>query len=279
MKLAFFNRTAEDQTTIIQEVAARRDISAVIVEKDFWVSWMLAVLFAHPEFREQLVFKGGTSLSKVFGVIERFSEDIDLSVSPHFVGIKEEWVEEAESRNKRTERMKQLEAACIEKVRERFAPELERIAQESLGTPKSTHWMEFQIDDDTHSPVVLFHYPSNEATGFEYLRRSVKMEFGSLTDQKPAGKHAIRPWVAEEFPQLLADFHCDLVALELERTFWEKATILHAEYHRDEAQPIRDRFARHYADTAAMGTRADISPVLTNNELRQHVADWKSRFF
>ena len=280
MKLEFFNRTAEDQATIIREAAAKRGISAVMVEKDFWVSWTLASLFSHPEFSEQLVFKGGTSLSKVFGVIERFSEDIDLSVSPGFVGIKEEWVDEAESRNKRTERMKQLEAACIEKVRKRFAPELERIAQDSLGKPKKgTQWTEFQVDDDTHSPVVLFHYPSNEATGFEYLRRSVKIEFGSLTDQKPAGKHGIKPWIAKEFPQLFHDFQCELTALELERTFWEKATILHAEYHRDPANPIRDRFSRHYADTAAIATNCDISPVLSNGELRQHVADWKSRFF
>lgn len=280
MKLEFLNRNAEDQAVVIREVAARRGTSPVMVEKDFWVSWVLAILFAHPEFSEQLIFKGGTSLSKVFGVIERFSEDIDLSVSPDFVGIKEQWVEEADSRSKRTERMKQLEAACIAKVRERFVPELERIAHEVLGKPISiAGWMGFQVDDETHSPVVLFHYPSNEGTGFEYLRRSVKMEFGSLTDQKPAGKHSIKPWVAEEFPELLADFNCDVVALELERTFWEKATILHAEHHRDSAKPIRDRFSRHYADTAAIATRADISPILSNHELRQHVADWKSKFF
>ena len=72
MKLEFFNRTVEDQATIIREVAAIRGVSAVIVEKDFWVSWTPAVLFAHPEFAEQLIFKGGTSLSKVFSVIERF---------------------------------------------------------------------------------------------------------------------------------------------------------------------------------------------------------------
>jgi len=176
--------------------------------------------------------------------------------------------------------MEQLEAACIEKVRDRFAPELERIAEEALGKPKAgTQWMEFQIDDDTHSPVVLFHYPSNEPTGFAYLRRSVKMEFGSLTEQKPAGKHGIRPWIAKEFPQLLTDFDCKVVALELERTFWEKATILHAEYHRDSAKPIRDRFSRHYADTAAIAMRSEIGTVLSNHDLRQHVADWKSRFF
>lgn len=110
MKLEFFKRTPEDQAVIIREVAARRAVSAVMVEKDFWVSWTLAVLFAHPEFGEQLVFKGGTSLSRVFGVIERFSEDIDLSVNPDFLGISEEWVEEAESRNKRTQRMEELAA-------------------------------------------------------------------------------------------------------------------------------------------------------------------------
>ncbi len=280
MKLEFFKRPAGDQAVIIREVAARRGLLAVMVEKDFWVSWTLAVLFAHPEFGGQLVFKGGTSLSKVFGVIERFSEDIDLSVSPEFLGISEESVEEARSRNKRTERMEELEAACIEKVREVFVPELQRIAEESLGEPSGgKQWMEFQVDDETHSPVVLFHYPSNEPTGFEYLRRSVKMEFGSLTDQRPAGKHPIKPWVAEEFPELLADFRCDLVALELERTFWEKATILHAEYHREAAKPIRDRFSRHYSDLAAIAKHADIAPALNNDALRQRVADWKSRFF
>ena len=67
-------------------------VEPVMVEKDFWVSWTLAVLFTHPEFGGQLVFKGGTSLSKVYGVIGRFSEDIDLSVSPAFLGISEKTV-------------------------------------------------------------------------------------------------------------------------------------------------------------------------------------------
>ena len=165
MKLQFFARSPQERADVIREGAARRNISAVLVEKDFWVSWTLAVLFAHPDFCDQLVFKGGTSLSKVFGVIERFSEDIDLSVSPEFVGINEQWVEDAESRSKRTDRMKQLEAACTTTVREGIAPELERIAEDVLGkSADGKNWMEFQVDDETHSPVVLFHYPSNEHT-------------------------------------------------------------------------------------------------------------------
>jgi len=133
VKLEFFKRTPSDQASIIQETAARRGLLPVMVEKDFWVSWTLAVLFAHPKFGSQLVFKGGTSLSKVFGVIGRFSEDIDLSVSPEFLGISEEFVEQADSRNQRATRMQELETACIERVREHFVPVLEQVARETLG--------------------------------------------------------------------------------------------------------------------------------------------------
>ena len=280
MKLEFFQRPASDQTLIIRETAARRGLLAVMVEKDFWVSWTLAVLFAHPEFTRQLVFKGGTSLSKVFGVIGRFSEDIDLSVSPAFLGISEDAVTQAASRHQRKERMQELEAACIAGVRDRFLPELEQTAVAALGKrPDGAAWMEFQVDAATHSPVVLIYYPSNEPSGFDYLSRLVKLEFGSLTDQKPVGTHPVRPWVAEEFPKIFEDFQCQLVVLELGRTFWEKATILHAEYHRDPAKPIRDRFSRHYSDMAALARHAIVERALSCDDLRQRVADWKSRFF
>lgn len=280
MKLEFFNRPVSEQALIIRETAARRGVLAVMVEKDFWVSWTLAVLFAHPEFGNQLVFKGGTSLSKVFGVIERFSEDIDLSVSPAFLGINEESVEKADSRNQRTQRMTELEEACIERVRDRFLPELERIAAEALGNPSGRQaWMEFEVDAATHSPVVFFHYPSTEPTGFSYLGRFVKMEFGSLTDQRPVGTHSVQPWMGEEFPQILGDFRCELVALELERTFWEKATILHAEHHRVSKKPMRDRFSRHYSDMAALARHTVLERALARADLQERVANWKSRFF
>jgi hypothetical protein len=277
VKLEFSKRLASEQALIIRETAAKRGLLPVMVEKDFWVSWTLAALFSHPQFGKQLVFKGGTSLSKVFGVIERFSEDIDLSVSPAFLGINEDLVE---SRNQATARMKELEAACIERVREQFLPELERIACEALGKPRTAmKWMAFEVDAVTKSPVVLFHYPSTEPSGFGYLPRSVKMEFGSLTDQRPVGHHNIRPWLAEEFPKLFEDFQCELVALELERTFWEKATILHAEHHRIATTPMRDRFSRHYSDVAALARHAVTETALARDDLRQRVAEWKSLFF
>lgn len=280
MKLEFFKRSASDQAIIIRETAARRGLPFVMVEKDFWVSWTLAALFAHAEFGRQLVFKGGTSLSKVFGVIRRFSEDIDLSVSPAFLGITEEWVAQGSSSSQLKKRMDKLEKACIERVRDQFLPELERVATEALGQRAAgAEWMKFQVDNDTHSPVVLFDYPCSEPSGFDYLTRSVKMEFGSLTDQRPVGTHSIKPWTAEEFAEQFQDFSCNLVALELERTFWEKATILHALHHRNQAKPFRDRYSRHYSDMAALATQAIADRALACGDLRQQVADWKSRFF
>ena len=139
--------------------------------------------------------------------------------------------------------------------------------------------MEFQVDATTHSPVVLFHYPCIEPSGFEYLGRFVKMEFGSLTDQRPVGTHAVRPWVGETFPDMFGDFRCNLVALELERTFWEKATILHAEHHRPQGKQIRDRFSRHYSDMAALARHPITERALARDDLRQRVADWKRKFF
>jgi hypothetical protein len=275
VKLAFLTLPAEEQALYVQEAAARRGVSTVVLEKDFWVCWLLGVLFESP-FADALVFKGGTSLSKVFGVIDRFSEDIDLSVSPEFLGLPA--LEPEASRNRANKWMTAAEAACGDAVRARIMPALEAAVSPSLGE-RQGGWFEYLDDPTTHSPVVLFHYPSAQPKGFEYLRRSVKLEFGSLTDQQPAGRHAVRPWVAEIVPAAFPDWRCEVVALEVERSFWEKATILHAEYHRPADKPTPDRFSRHYADTAALGRHPVARAALAQADLRDRVASWKGRFF
>ncbi len=131
----------------------------------------------------------------------------------------------------------------------------------------------------THSPVVLFHYETSLPTGVDYLKRSVKLEFGSLTDQKPVGRHPVRPWLADILAPALPDWSCEVVSLELERTFWEKATILHAECHRPADKVTPDRFSRHYADTAALGKHAVASLAITQHELRDRMVEWKGQFF
>ncbi len=273
MKLQFLELASSERQLYIEQAALRRNISTVVMEKDFWVCWLLGLLF-QSEFADSLVFKGGTSLSKVFGVIERFSEDIDLSLSPAFLKLPEA----GPSRNQAHKWMAKAEAMCAAAVDSGIRPALEAAVTVVLGK-KSPGWFEFQIDTGTRSPLLLFHYPTFEPKGFEYLSRSVKLEFGSLTDQQPAGRHSIRPWVAEVLPATFPDWQCEVVALEIERTFWEKATILHSEFHRPKGKPTPDRFSRHYADTASLALHPAAQPAIEQSDIRDRVVSWKSRFF
>jgi hypothetical protein len=278
MNLEFLTSSPDERGELIAECGKRLGIAPVIIEKDFWVCWMLDVLFQHSSFADSLVFKGGTSLSKVFGAINRFSEDIDLSVSTEFL----ELPEPGDSRNQANKWMTNAEAACTEAARDQFLPELEQLIGgllEPLKERSDHRWLEFVVDAASDSPVVLFHYPTTQPSGFDYLKRSVKLELGSLTEQRPIGKHPIRPWLADEFPQIFPDWSCEVVALEIERSFWEKATILHAEHHRPENKPTPDRYSRHYADTAALAKHADGQRAMTLSDVRQKVVDWKARFF
>ena len=277
MNLDFLKLDAKQRTRAINEAAVRNKISPVIVEKDFWVCWMLDILF-QSSFAHSLVFKGGTSLSKVFGAINRFSEDIDLSVATEFLKLPEP----GNSRNQANKWMTDAEVACTGAARDEFLPEITQLIVEQLEPLKveaDHEWLEFVVDAASKSPVILFNYPTTQPSGFEYLKRSVKLEFGSLTEQRPIGNHSIRPWLADEFPQVFPNWSCEVVALGIERSFWEKATILHAEHHRPRDKPTPDRYSRHYADTAALARHPDGQKALELSHVRQKVVDWKARFF
>src|ERR1700677_2065859 len=120
MRLSFLTLPTDERRVYIDQAAIRRNVSAVVLEKDFWVCWLLGLLFGS-EFAGSLVFKGGTSLSKVFGVIERFSEDVDLSLSPEFLKLPEAGT----SRNQANKWMTKAEAACEVAVRDQIGPALE----------------------------------------------------------------------------------------------------------------------------------------------------------
>lgn len=277
MHLEFLKRGARERGLFFERVAQQRGVSPVLVEKDFWVCWMLAILF-ESRFGDHFVFKGGTSLSKVFHVIDRFSEDIDLSLSPAFLGLEDVENPAALSASQAEKWMKTAEAACARAVDAQIRPELGRAIASVLGESAEPR-LAFEVDATTHAPVILFRYPTTQSPGFDYLRRSVKLEFGSLTDQRPVGQLPARPWLAEDFPEAFRDWRCEVVCLDLRRSFWEKATILHVEHHRPEDKPMPDRFSRHYADTAAIARHPNAAEAVDQGHLRDRVVAWKSRFF
>ena len=276
----FAKLATKERADFVREASARLDVLPMIVEKDFWVCWMLQQIFQSPTTSTHLVFKGGTSLSKVFGAIKRFSEDIDLSIAPELLGWKESELDEAPTPTQRRKRLEKLEAACIAKVQEHFQPELEKSVRAALGRKSDNgNWLSYELDATSKSPVLLFNYPSALPAVGGYIQPFVKVEFGSLTDQRPTGVHLVKPLLAEVIEAGFDDFQVKVVALEVERTFWEKATILHAEHYRPANQSIRERFARHYADVAALWEHPSRATALARLDLLARVVKHKSRFF
>lgn len=276
----FATLPAAERRLLVEQVAAQQGVVPVIVEKDFWVCWMLDRIFATDATAPHVIFKGGTALSKVFGVIARFSEDIDLAVAPDSLGVAEAELDEAPSPAQRAKRVEDLGKRCATRVRDQFQPALEEAITSLLGRVSGgAKWLQFEMDAVAGTPNLWFAYPSALPPAASYIVQRVKLEFGSLTRQQPRGNYPIAPMLATTLGAGYEDFASQVVALELERTFWEKATILHAEYHRPREKPLRDRFSRHYADFGALWRHASRARCLARLDLLEDVVRHKSRFF
>jgi len=270
----------EERALFITEAAARLGLHPVIIEKDFWVTWTLARLFEQEPLRSGLVFKGGTSLSKVFGVINRFSEDIDLSISPVLLGHDEAFLDDAPSSSKRRKRIKEIEELCSILVKEKIQKDLENLFQKILGPPKTQEsWLHYQFDETSKSPILLFSYPKSIHQINDYIASIIKIEFGSLTDQQPKGVYNVSSILANILGKEFEDFSSDVIALELERTFWEKATILHTEFHRPLEQPIRSNFSRHYSDFSSLWKNSLGRSAALREDILERVVMHKSLYF
>jgi hypothetical protein len=241
--------SATDRWDLFSETASVRGLSPVVIEKDFWVCWSLKQVTSLESIGPNLIFKGGTSLSKVFRLIQRFSEDIDLSIQRAYLGFAgERDPESAPSKTKKREGVDALRECCREYVRTVLLSTLEARFSEVLGTEG---WA-LTVDDE--DPGALnFVYPSSVAPSLRrrawlplpYIRPAVKLEFGAGSDPYPVGSCPIMSYAAEAFPQAFSDPGCSLMVLEAERTFWEKATLVHAEYHRPADKPTPLRISRH----------------------------------
>lgn len=270
---------ADERGLLFGQAEAALGITAVVVEKDFWVCWLLGRLFETRSVGPHVVFKGGTSLAKVFHAISRFSEDVDLSIAPARLGFDEQGLDAASTGSRREKDAAALEQACARHVAEVVSPALDATVTEVIGPAAAAEgWFRFELDA-ARAPVLWFHYPSALPQPGGYVAKVVKLEFGSLTNQRPSGTHRIRP-LAADFPSA-APFVADesVVALEVERTFWEKATILHAEFHRPAELAQRDRYSRHYADFASLWQHSSRVSCLARTDLLAEVTRHKRRFF
>ena len=253
-------------------------LHAQSVEKDLWVCWTLRELFCLPGIGEHLTFKGGTSLSKAWKLIRRFSEDIDLIVDKEALGFGGDAApDKAASNKQRKARLEALMAASRQWVQGTLQPALATRIAAALGNDAAC---ELEVDPDMpDGQCLLLHYPSAFENEAGYIKPVVKIELGARSDDWPNSECPIQPYLAERFPQLMPEGPFSVRVLAAERTFWEKACLLHEETFRPHDKPRKHRMARHYYDLCCLLRAGVGEQALANTALFQRVAEHREIFF
>ena len=267
------NLPTEDRRVLFEETAAKMNLAnPVIAEKDFWVCWTLWRLYSQIGF-PRILFKGGTSLPKCFGVIHRFSEDIDLGLERADLDLSAS--EEPSSKYGRAKNQKAVRALNVRVqayLRSSLTPALEHDFAEQLTEP-----FQLQTADEGKGADLYFEYPRALASGAyggsEYVAPVVKLELGARSDHHPVLSSEVRSFVAEVFPGEVPSPVCSVQVQAPERTLIEKALILHTCCCKDS---FGVRFSRHAYDLAQMqiaGMGARLS-----RDLYEEVASHKRTF-
>jgi len=261
------------------ESASRIGLSPQVVEKDFWVCWILRRVFALTDIGSHITFKGGTSLSKAYGAIRRFSEDVDLAVERSFLGFDGPNDPETAASGKLRRRLREsLSDACKKRVAADIVPQL----KDAVSSPPQGQEWRLDLDaEDAGGQTVLFQFPSTDVTGQNnYFLPSVKLQIGARSDHFPVESRQVRPYVQDAVASgLLSDPDTMTRVLRIDRTYWEKATILHMLAHAPMDKAFGVRMSRHYYDLFMLADHPEACSASQNTDLLLRVAIHKASYF
>ncbi|MFO7939939.1 MAG: nucleotidyl transferase AbiEii/AbiGii toxin family protein [Bacteroidales bacterium] len=259
----FYQLTSEEKQTILVQIAIKLNIHSAAVEKDWWVVQTLAMI-QELEIAPYVVFKGGTSLSKAWNIIERFSEDIDLALDKQFLGIDE---------CKTVKQVKKLRSATRKYINETFIPELQEKFSNAGYTDVKVELNEEQGKNLEPVQISVFYNGCTEKTS--YTTPQVKVEIGSRSLREPFTNRVISSLVGEHYPdKLFADAPITVPTVNPERTLLEKLFLLHEEFQKPADEIRVFRLSRHLYDVEKLMQTEFIDLALGNkalyNEIIQH---------
>ena len=260
-----------ERAELFKNTAYKMGLPEAITEKDFWVCYTLDYLFHRSEWKNNLSFKGGTSLSKAYNLINRFSEDIDLILDWRVLGYSliEPW--EPRSNTKQDLFNKEANSKAENFLAKVFCPSIKNDLTTELGIEAKIY-----ISDEDHQ-TVIFEYPriySNPST-----LQIIRLEIGALAAWTPAQIVNISPYASTYYPQVFENTSTKILTVAPERTFWEKITILHQEAHRPEHLSLPSRYSRHYYDLYQMSHSKVKINAFSNLELLKRVVEFKQKFY
>jgi hypothetical protein len=260
-----------DQAELLQSLAPVIGRRAEILEKDIWLCLVLDILFKLP-CRKHMAFKGGTSLSKVYKVISRFSEDIDVTVDYSSLVEGASTLISTMNNTQRKKLSELLKERLVEHIHQELVPELKSALAEMLPNKEIT----LEVSEDAEKLWIF--YPSAVENIDTYLRPSILIEFGGRNSTLPQKLIEITPdvagYVAEiEWPK------AQVSVLSPMRTFWEKVTLIHVECHRSKIRIGADRLSRHWYDLACLADDDIGRQAVKDIALLKDVIHIKETFF
>ena len=256
----------KERRELFSETANAMNITAAAAEKDFWICWVLLHVFEDEKLSQYLRFKGGTSLSKCYNSIERFSEDIDLILDWTSL-TEEDPTAEGRSKTKQRKLNQDINEQAQAHISDVLLPRLNELMGEVCHLAVDT--------EDPHTINIT--YP--KAFNSEYLRPQVRLEIGPLASMLPMEMCDVQPYAAEYFPDVFKQSVVSVPTIVVARTFWEKLTILHAEAHRPADKRLPSRYARHYYDVYKLVESGVHKKALVDTKLLQDVVLFKQRFY
>ncbi len=266
-KEVFLKTDPENQKDIYRAMSERLGKSEQILEKDVWVCLVLDALFSMPDAL-RMAFKGGTSLSKAYSLIDRFSEDIDVTID--FRDFIEDDPYKQTSKSKIKKMREKLETSLQQYIESTILPNLKAKLPNAVGCP-----IEIKI---AGGHKVEIHYQPACVQQSEYIKPFVLLEFGARNVTVPSSLRRIIPYISKEVPSL--QFPSATVNVyALERTFWEKITMMHVECNRGKFKSNADRLSRHWYDVVILYLSGQVLPIVENKYLLKEVVEHKTVFF
>ena len=269
MPESWFELSSADQSEALEVAAGRSGKPAHLLEKDIWVVWALSAIYDSP-LGDSLTFKGGTSLSKVYKVIDRFSEDIDLTY--HIRELESDLLRDGNPIPASANQEKRITSA----VRSRLPQWIEQTVQPVIEHALVASGLQAELSlAGKDSDKLIITYPATKK-GTGYAAATIQLEFGARATGEPHQRHHVACDIAPLIDGVTFPTAQPLV-MAAERTFWEKATAAHV--YCLQGRLRGDRYSRHWYDLAALAKTTHFASAAIDHELARHVAEHKSMFF
>jgi len=266
-----------ERKNLIQKAAFDLGMRFDVVEKDIWVCYVLGKLFSLKELHRKLVFKGGTCLSKAYGLIERFSEDVDLTISKSCFN--------AEGNSNKPRKIEsRIRHAAEDFVKDEIYELLKKVFAKDLEDgswslnfseeDKSTLLFQFPISSPNIPTITIPFKPSND---YNYIKPSIKLEFGALGEDWPSEEKTVEPYAKKILPDFFDE--SQVKVLDVKRNFLEKLLILHSICLRPIEKPLKHHYSRHYYDVFCLIKSGIAKEALKFPEILKSVKENKITFW